>query len=124
MNVDSYGSLFEAQDIREDMEFDPLPSGAATSVFSSHNEEGILQWHDVIMDWLPISYDRAAIYLLVGDLLPISDGDSKFGRSSTLFSHDDYHFQDLGTCYILEMGSIRVAQWEAMGGGFPTVWAH
>ena len=33
MNVDSYGSLLEAQDIREDMEFDPLPSGAATNVF-------------------------------------------------------------------------------------------
>lgn len=50
MNVDSYGSLLEAQDIREDMEFDPLPSELVTSVFSSHNEEGILQWHDVIID--------------------------------------------------------------------------
>ena len=51
MNVDSYGSLLETQDVNEDVEFDPLLSGAATSIFSSHNEEGILQWHDVIIDW-------------------------------------------------------------------------
>ena len=50
MNVETYGSLLEAPRIREDMEFDPLPSGAASSVFFLHNEEDILQWHDVITD--------------------------------------------------------------------------
>ena len=89
---------------------------------SLEGNEGI---YNSSLDWLPISYAREAIYLLVGDLLLISDGDSKFGRFSTLFSHDDYHLiQDLGTCYILEMGGIRVSQWEAMGGGFPIVWVH
>ena len=121
MNVDSYGSLLEAQDIREDMEFDPLLSGPATQELSLESNEGI---YNSSLDWLPISYNRAA-NLLVGDLLQISNGDFKFGRSSTLFSHDDYDFiQDLGTCYNIEMGGVRVAQWEAMGDSFPTVWVH
>ena len=47
------------------------------------------------MDWFPNSYDKEAIYLL-----------------------------DLGTSYILEMRGIRMAQQEAMGGGFPVVWVH
>ena len=97
-------------------------SGPATQEFSLEGNEDI---SNSSLDWLPISYDRAAIYLLVGDLLLILDGDSKFGRSSTLFSHNDYHLiQDMETCYILEMGGIKVAQQEEMGGGFPIVWAH
>ena len=45
------------------------------------------------------------------DLISTTDDDSKFGRSCTLFSHGDYHLiKDLGTCYILKMGGIIVAQ--------------
>jgi hypothetical protein len=111
----------EAQDIREDMESDPLLSGPATQELSSESNEGI---YNSSLDWLPITYNRAA-NLLVGDLLQISNGDFKFCRSSTLFSHDDYDFiQDMGTCYNIEMGDVRVAQWEAMGDSFPTVWVH
>lgn len=55
----------------------------------------------------------------------IHDGDSEFGRSSTLFSHDDYHLiQDLETSCILEIGGIRLAQRKAIGIGFPTIWLH
>ena len=53
-------------------------SGPATQELSLEGNEGI---YSSSLDWLPISYDRAAIYLL-----------------------------DLGTCYILEMGGIKVAQ--------------
>ena len=93
MNVETYGSLLEAQAIREDMEFDPLLSEPATKELSLESNEGI---YNSSLDWLPISYNRVAIYLLVGDLLSISNGDSMFGRSPDLFSHDDYHLtQDL-----------------------------
>ena len=63
--------------------------------------------------------------MLVGDLLLIADGDSKFGRSSTFLSHDDYHlFQDLETCSVLETWGIRAAQCEAIGSGFPIMWLY
>ena len=108
--------------VEDDVVGDDTLSGSATQELFLEGNEGI---YNSSLDWLPISYDRAAIYLLVGDLLSIPDGDSEFGRSSTLFSHDDYHLiQDFRTCCVLEMGGIRVAQREAMGGGSPTVWAH
>lgn len=51
--------------------------------------------------------------------------DCVFGKSSTLFSHDDYYLiQDLEACCILEIQGIKVAQQEAIGIGFPTVWLH
>ena len=49
-------------------------SGPITQELSLEGNEGI---YNSSLDWLPISYARAAIYLLVGDLLLISDGDSK-----------------------------------------------
>lgn len=58
------------------------------------------------------------------DVDGIHDGDFEFGRSFTLFSHDDYHFQDLETSCGLEIGGIRETQWKAIGIGLPTVWLH
>ena len=49
-------------------------SGPATQELSLEGNEGI---YNSSLDWLPISYNREAIYLL-----------------------------DLGTCYILEMGGV------------------
>ena len=59
------------------------------------------------------------------DLIPNTDDDFEFGRSSTFLSHDDYHlFQDLETCSVLETWGIRAAQREAIGSSFPIMWLH
>lgn len=59
------------------------------------------------------------------DAFPSTSGESKFGESSTLFSPADcFLIKDLGTCYILVLGGIRVAQRKVLGVGFPTAWMH
>jgi hypothetical protein len=51
MNViDAYGSPLKVHNIKVDVKFDPLLSGATTSVLTTHEEGDILQWHDVISD--------------------------------------------------------------------------
>lgn len=91
------------------------------TVWSTYNFAFDPHVHDLLQVHRVLHDDPTSVQGVVST----HDGDFGFGRSSTLFSHNDYHLiQNLETCCVLEIGGISLAQWEAIGSGFPIMWLH